>query len=81
MATRSNIAAIAAVITVLGSPAFAGDQDLITELRDSGRYYGIDYTANPRHASGAYAQAIDQRFRSQLGTVVAPQHDFQLEGR
>jgi len=38
MTSKTTIAAIAAFITVVAGPAFAGDQNLNTELRDSGRY-------------------------------------------
>lgn len=81
MATKSTIAAIAAVIAVLGGPAFAGDQNLATELQDSGRYFGTDYTANPQHLSGAYASAKSARVHSHAGAIPAPQRDFQLQGR
>src|SRR4030081_1194341 len=38
MTSKSKIAALAALITFVAAPAFAGDQDNATELRDSGRY-------------------------------------------
>ena len=81
MATKSTVAAIAAIITVLASPAFAGDQDVATELQDSGRYFGTDYTANPQHLAGAYASVKHSRVRAHAGAIPAQQHDFQLQGR
>lgn len=38
MSKITHIAAIAGLLAALSSPAFAGDQDVYTELRDSGRY-------------------------------------------
>ena len=38
MTTKIKIAALAAVMSAVVGPAFAGDQDLETLLRDSGRY-------------------------------------------
>jgi hypothetical protein len=82
MSTKINIAAVAAILTVLAAPAFAGDQNLATELQDSGRYFGIDYTANPQHLSGAYASATEVTRRpASMGWVPAESNDFQLQGR
>ena len=82
MSTKTSIAALAAILTVLAAPAFAGDQDLATELQDSGRYFGIDYTANPQHPSGAYASAAKAARRpASMGSVPAISNDFQLQGR
>jgi len=81
MSTKTTLAAIAALVTVMASPAFAGDQDLVTELQDSGRYYGVDYTANPLRLSGAYASVKAPRARAHNGAIPAPERDFQLQGR
>ena len=55
MSAKTNIAALAVILTALAAPAFAGDLNPATELQDGGRYFGIDYTANPQHLSGAHA--------------------------
>ena len=71
MSNRTIIAALAAVITVVAAPAFAGDQDTATELRDSGRYIG-----QVTVPSGAYASA-----RTAVRQAPAQsQSDFQLVG-
>ncbi len=74
MSTKSKIAALAALVTVIAAPALAGDQDLATELQDSGRYFGI--------ASGAYA-SVNVPAQIQAPRTWAPvrQNDFQLQGR
>jgi len=70
MTSKTTIAAIAAFITVVAGPAFAGDQNVNTLLRDSGRYVSqvnepaAHFTSHPR-ASEISAQA----------------DDFQLQGR
>jgi hypothetical protein len=73
----------AALITAASSiwmmPALAGDQDIVTEMRDSGRYFGTDYTVNPQHLSGPYAFARSPRVRANAAAF--PQQDFQLQGR
>jgi hypothetical protein len=72
MSNRITIAALAAFMTVMAAPAFAGDQDTATELRDSGRYIG-----QVTVPAGAYASA------RKGGRVQAPpqsQSDFQLVG-
>lgn len=38
MTKITHIAAVAGLLAALSTPAFAGDQDVYTELRDSGRY-------------------------------------------
>jgi hypothetical protein len=70
MTSKTTIAAIAAFITVIAGPAFAGDQNVNAELRDSGRYVlqmnepATHYTSHA-HVSEVSAQA----------------NDFQLQGR
>ena len=61
MSNRTTIAALAALMTVIAAPAFAGDQDTATELRDSGRY--VPELVMPVRATaygGAYASAVNQ---------------------
>jgi hypothetical protein len=82
MSAKINIAALAAIITVLVAPAFAGDQDLATELQDSGRYFGTDYTDNPLHLPDAYASAVKfHHRRGSAGWGTSRSYDFQLQGR
>jgi hypothetical protein len=64
MSAKTSIAAVAAILTVLAAPAFASDQVLPTGLQDGGRYFGIDYTADPQHLSGAYSPAAEATRRS-----------------
>src|SRR5216683_1048782 len=67
---KTTVAAIAAFIAIVASPAFAGDQNVNTLLRDSGRYVpqvnepATHYTLHPRAPE-----------------VSAPAYDFQLQGR
>ena len=85
MTLKSKIAALAAVITVVSAPAFAGDQDTATELRDSGRY--VPELVTPVRAtaySGAYASAVEHQRSHKQGQSSIPsggENDFQLEGR
>ena len=84
MTLKSKIAALAAVIAVVSAPAFAGDQDTATELRDSGRYVPELVTpvrANAFH--GAYASAVEHQRSPKQGQSSIPSggNDFQLEGR
>jgi hypothetical protein len=79
MFTKSKIALVAALLTAIAAPAFAGDQNTATELRDSGRY--VPQMNEPARAdttfSGAYASAVHPgNIR-----VQAAQNDFQLQGR
>jgi hypothetical protein len=79
MFTKSKIALIAALLTAIAAPAFAGDQDTATELQDSGRYVS-QMNAPARAAtvfSGAYASAVHPR----NVRIDAAQNDFQLQGR
>jgi hypothetical protein len=67
MAMKFMVAA-AAVLAVLAGPALAGDQDLETELRDSGRYVpqaNLPEVRMPgaRLRSGPYALAIAGKYR------------------
>jgi hypothetical protein len=73
MSNRTTIAALAALMTVLAAPAFAGDQDTATELRDSGRY-----AAEVTVPSNAYASAVTTVQASKQGVA---SRDFQLQGR
>jgi len=85
MTLKSKIAALAAVITVVAAPAFAGDQDTATELRDSGRYVSELVTPVRANAySGAYASVVNHaRSHKQGQSSIASggNDDFQLEGR
>lgn len=86
MSTKFIITA-AAVLAVLAGPALAGDQDLATELRDSGRYVPQANLPEVRMPgatppSGAYASAIRPvRLQAPKAMVTVPARDFQLEGR
>ena len=92
MSTKLAVAA-AALAAVLAGPAFAGDQDLATLLRDSGRYVpdaGLPEWNAPNGPTKAYASARTVRvtrhtFASAASPVfvapVAPANDFQLQGR
>ena len=77
----------AAVLAVLAGPALAGDHDLATELRDSGRYVpqaNLPELGMPRAAlpSGAFASAGNPaRGQAWRPMVAAPAYDFQLQGR
>ena len=84
MTTKSKIAALAALITIVAAPAFAGDQDTATELRDSGRYVPELVTPGANTFGGAYASAVNQgRGHNKQGHSSIPSggNDFQLEGR
>ena len=78
MSTKFALAA-ATLVAVLAGPALAGDHDLATLLRDSGRYVPDalpEWTAHDPMAN-AYASAA-------APTVVSPfvpANDFQLQGR
>ena len=84
MFTKSKIAILATLVTVIAAPAFAGDQDTATELRDSGRY--VPELVMPVRATaygGAYASAVNQGRGHKQGQSSIPSggEDFQLEGR
>jgi hypothetical protein len=76
--TKSKIAVLATLATLVAAPAFAGDQNLWTELQDSGRYVPqAGVTAIP---SGAYA-SVRQAPRAAFKANSAVQaQDFQLVG-
>jgi len=77
----------AAVLAALAGPALAGDHDLETELRDSGRYVPQANLpevkmAGMKSQSGAYASAVRPgRFSAPRAVVATPAYDFQLQGR
>ena len=84
MSTKSKIAILATLMTVVAAPAFAGDQDTATELRDSGRY--VPELVMPSRANafaGAYASAVDHNVHLKQGRSSIPSvgNDFQLDGR
>ena len=74
----------AIVVAALAGPALAGDHDLETELRDSGRYVpqaNLPDVTGPGWA-GAYASAgVPSRAFSRTPFVWVPPYDFQLDGR
>jgi hypothetical protein len=76
MSTKSKIAAIATLATLIAAPAFALDEETAAATVNSGRYIGEQANV----PSGAYASA-----RHQGAARVAPQaiqqDDVQLEGR
>jgi len=67
---KTTVAAIAAFIAIVASPAFAGDQNVNTLLRDSGRY--VPQVNEPATHYTLHARAPE---------VSAPAYDFQLQGR
>jgi hypothetical protein len=82
MTINSKIAALAAVITFVAAPAFAGDQDLATELQDSGRY--VPDLVRPNTFAGAYASAVNHgrgHIKQGHSSIPSGGNDFQLEGR
>ena len=77
--TKSKIAVLATLATLVAAPAFAGDQNTATELQDSGRYVPqARVTALPGIPSGAYA-SVRKVPHGQVGNSV--EQDFQLGGR
>ena len=84
MSTKSKIAILATLMTVIAAPAFAGDQDTATELRDSGRYVPELVMSSRANAfAGAYASAVDHTRSPKQGqsSILSGGNDFQLEGR
>ena len=77
--TKSKIAILATLATLVAAPAFAGDQDTWTELQDSGRY--VPQARLTTIPSGAYASAARQapHASQNLNSAVQAQ-DFQLVG-
>ncbi|HUI98110.1 MAG TPA: hypothetical protein VLX44_20300 [Xanthobacteraceae bacterium] len=92
MSMKLTIAA-ATLVAVLAGPAFAGDQDLATLLRDSGRYVPDANLPewNAHNGPGkAYASARSVRVtrgafasgaKPALVAPAASASDFQLQGR
>ena len=76
MSTKSKIAAIATLATLIAAPAFALDEETAAATVNSGRYVGQQVNV----PSGAYASV-----RHEGIARVAPQaiqhDDVQLEGR
>jgi len=83
MSTKSKIAILATLMTVVAAPAFAGDQDTATELRDSGRYVPELVMSSRANAfAGAYASAADHtRIKQGESSIPTVGNDFQLQGR
>jgi hypothetical protein len=83
MFTKSKIAILATLVTVMAAPAFAGDQDTATELRDSGRYVPeLVMPVRSNAFGGAYASAVDHgRISQGRSSIPSGGNDFQLEGR
>jgi hypothetical protein len=80
MSTKSKIAAIATLATLIAAPAFAGDQNTATELEDSGRYVPqAQVLVNV--PSGAYASARHEGRGVQILPSTTEAQDFQLGGR
>jgi len=91
--SKKFVLAAAALVAVLAGPALAGDQDLATLLRDSGRYVPDanlpDWNAHNvpakafasarpvRVTTHAFASAAKPTFVA----PAAPANDFQLQGR
>jgi hypothetical protein len=82
MSKKTNIAALAAILTALAAPAFAGDQNLATELRNRAGIFGVDYTANPQHRSSPYASTDEAtHVPVSMGWVPVEPNELQLQGR
>ena len=80
MSTKSKIAALAALATLIAAPAFALDQDTAAATVNSGRYLPQLMLQAPR---GAFASANPHPARIERPHAVAPGggYDFQLQGR
>ena len=76
MSTKSKIAAIATLATLIAAPAFALDEDTAAATVNSGRYFGQQANV----PSGAYASARHEG-TARVAPQAIQQHDFQLEGR
>jgi len=76
MSTKSKIAAIATLATLIAAPAFALDEDTAAATVNSGRYFGQQANV----PSGAYASARHQG-TARVAPKAIQQDDFQLEGR
>ena len=87
--SMKHLITAAAVLAALASPALAGDHDLETELRDSGRYVPQANLpevrmSGARSFSGAYASTRNAgRVFVPRTIVTTPSYanDFQLQGR
>ena len=78
MSTKSKIAAIATLATLIAAPAFALDEDTAAATVNSGRYFGQQANV----PSGAYASAVNPaRIQASRAMVAGPASDFQLQGR
>jgi hypothetical protein len=76
--------AIAAVLTVIAAPAFAGDQDSAALAVSSGRYLPeVQMSVRPTaNYGGAYASAVNPgRARTQAQDIPSVVTDFQAGGR
>jgi hypothetical protein len=85
MTKISKIAILAALAGAIAAPAFAGDQDTATLLRDSGRYVPeLNEPVQPHVAgafAGAYASAVRGGHVRAFMSIPTPTNDFQLQGR
>ncbi len=80
--TKSKIAVLATLATLVAAPAFAGDQNTATELLDSGRYVPQAQLSPVRgNISGAYASARADVRGAQVWHSDNAAQDFQLQGR
>jgi hypothetical protein len=71
MSTNRTLAIIATLASLIAAPAYALDQDTAAVTVNSGRYIG-QQTNIPWNSYGWVRES---------NHIVAPQHDFQLEGR
>jgi hypothetical protein len=78
--TKTKIAVLATLATLIAAPAFAGDNTTATELQDSGRYVPQAHvlTSIP---SGAYASAQKEQHVRVAPVINSESQDFQLGGR
>lgn len=83
--TKSKIAIIATLGTLVGAPAFAMDQDTAAVTINSGRYLPeLNLTmANVRVPAQAFASARPGRVPAARAQAIVPMgaRDFQLQGR
>jgi hypothetical protein len=77
MSTKSKIAVLSTLASLVAAPAFAGDQNVWTELQDSGRY--VPQAGLTTIPSGAYASDQVARAEFKANSAVQTQ-DFQLVG-
>jgi len=80
MSTKSKIAVLATLATLVAAPAFAMDQDTAAVTVNSGRYLPQMTAQIP---SGAFASANPGQVQVSRAQAIAPTggRDFQLEGR